>query len=83
MIIVEHHNPGYAHVDKTHVCTCSYCGNSYDKGEHYGLNIPKAWRDANSWFVLKVWPRVYIRFTLPQAIRRALLSLEGVCRKIK
>jgi len=42
-------------------CTCSYC-----KGEHklhYGLNIPIDWSAWNSWYVIKVFKRKYLRWT--------------------
>lgn len=42
-------------------CTCSYC-----KGEHklhYGLNIPIDWKGWNSWYVIKMYPQVYFRWT--------------------
>lgn len=45
-------------------CSCSWCGNAHDSGLRFGLNLPKvyAW---NSWFVIKYWPKHYIRFNLP------------------
>lgn len=43
-------------------CKCSYCyGNSK---LYYGLNIPKN-KSWNSWWVIKFWPHIYLRFTLP------------------
>jgi len=44
-------------------CTCSYC-----KGEsqmRYGLNVPLLWKAWNSWWVVKLWPRRYFRWTNP------------------
>ncbi len=43
-------------IKENHVaqCTCSYCGNSYDKGLKLGLNLPTQWRASNAWFV---WAR--------------------------
>ena len=60
MIAFEHHKDGYCHTVPTHKCSCSYCTNL-----HYGLNIPKRWREWNSWYVLKIWSRMYIRWTNP------------------
>ncbi len=40
-------------------CTCSYCHWQM----HYGLNIPKRWKEWNSWFVIKFGPRHYVRWT--------------------
>ena len=42
-------------------CTCSYCY-GYSK-LHYGLNIPKRWKEFNSWYVIKYWKRSYFRWT--------------------
>jgi hypothetical protein len=42
-------------------CTCSYCVG--DHRMHYGLNIPRAWKAWNSWWVIKFWPGWYIRWT--------------------
>jgi len=42
-------------------CSCSYC-----MGEnklHYGLNIPKRWKEWNSWYVIKILPYMYLRWT--------------------
>ena len=42
-------------------CTCSYC-----YGEHaikYGLNIPRYWKVWNAWWVIKLWPKTYFRWT--------------------
>lgn len=47
-------------------CSCSYCGNSYDRGLRFGLNIPKDWTAWNSWWTVKVWPKIYLRFTRPR-----------------
>jgi hypothetical protein len=43
-------------------CTCSYCKGSNTK-LHYGLNIPKSYNKANSWWVIKYNKRHYIRWT--------------------
>lgn len=51
-------------------CQCSYCmdktGLNYggqNKKLHYGLNIPRDWSGCNSWYVIKIWPNTYIRWT--------------------
>jgi len=44
------------------LCTCSYCGNSYDKGLHIGLNVPKS-KSWNSWWVIKYGNKKYFRWT--------------------
>ena len=44
-------------------CTCSYCVGR-DR-LHYGLNIPPDWWAFNAWYIIKPWPRVYIRWTHP------------------
>jgi len=42
-------------------CKCSYCcGNSK---LHYGLNIPKDWKAANSWWIIKYGRAKYFRWT--------------------
>lgn len=46
-------------------CSCSYCGNAYDKGLRYGLNIPPDAFAYNSWWTVKFWPRTYVRWTRP------------------
>lgn len=43
-------------------CSCSYCGNSYDKPLHYGLNIPTHWWAHNAWYTVKFWPKCYLRW---------------------
>jgi hypothetical protein len=52
-VLVERH---------THLCRCSYC-----RGEHgHGmLWLPKD-RSRNSWRVVNLFHRVYIRWTLPR-----------------
>ena len=42
-------------------CRCSYCMGKCRL--HYGLNIPPAWRKWNAWYVIKFWPRSYLRWT--------------------
>jgi len=42
-------------------CRCSYCRGSYKL--HYGLNIPKVWWEGNSWYVVKLYPCYYLRWT--------------------
>jgi len=64
MVLVEHHVKGkvtWNYENGQTVCECSYCKG--DSKLHYGLNIPKAWRNPTSWFVIKYGPYKYIRFT--------------------
>jgi hypothetical protein len=49
-VLVEHH---------LKTCRCSYCHGSTRL--HYGLNIPKAWKARNSWYVIKLPFRIYLR----------------------
>ncbi len=42
-------------------CTCSYCTGK--RKLHYGLNIPPDWLGWNSWYVIKISPRKYFRWT--------------------
>ena len=51
-ILTETHTEG---------CTCSYCTGEHKI--HYGLNIPPNWSGWNSWYIIKVFPRKYIRWT--------------------
>ena len=53
-VLLERHEPS---------CNCSYCGNSYDKGLHFGLNVPADWWAHNAWYVVKFGPRRYFRWT--------------------
>ena len=45
-------------------CGCSYCTGALQHGEkmRYGLNIPPAWNEWNSWYVIKFGPRHYFRW---------------------
>jgi hypothetical protein len=44
------------------LCTCSYCKSCCGyKKMHLGLNIPTGWRDWNSWWVIRLPFRWYIR----------------------
>ena len=54
-ILIEKHKPQ---------CTCSYCHdapNSPSSKLQYGLNIPENWKAVNSWYVIKIPFRIYIR----------------------
>ena len=42
-------------------CPCLYCKGDYKI--HYGLNIPSNWKAWNSWYVIKIFPRIYLRWT--------------------
>jgi hypothetical protein len=46
-------------------CGCSYCSDIWSRGRkmRYGLNIPPAWKEWNSWYVIKFGPRHYFRWT--------------------
>lgn len=76
-MLLEVHRPGYQHTDPTHKCTCSYCGNTYDKGLHFGLNVPKDLFAWNSWWVLKLAPRVYVRWNMPRWVLGLLARVIG------
>jgi len=52
MILFESHEIG---------CGCSYCRGKHKL--HYGLNIPPQWWGWNSWYVIKLWSRIYFRWT--------------------
>ena len=43
-------------------CTCSYCGNGYDRPLRMGLNVPQEWRAHNAWFVIRYRKHKYFRF---------------------
>jgi len=51
-ILLEKHKKG---------CTCSYCKG--DNKIHYGQNIPPSWNKWNAWYVIKLFPRTYFRWT--------------------
>lgn len=51
-ILVEQHGKG---------CPCSHCTGEYKL--HYGLNIPKAWKKWNSWYTIKLFNGIHIRWT--------------------
>jgi len=42
-------------------CICSYCKGEYRL--HSGLNIPKKWKEWNSWYVIKLPFGYYLRWT--------------------
>lgn len=42
-------------------CNCTYCEGV--SRLHFGLNVPKDWKAWNSWYVVKYWPKHYIRWT--------------------
>lgn len=44
-------------------CNCSSCGNSWDKGKHYGLNIPPHWNGPTAWYTIKYGKGKYLRWT--------------------
>ena len=43
-------------------CSCTYCKSTGSSTIQYGLNIPTRWSDWNSWYVIKIWDKVYIRW---------------------
>ena len=55
-------------------CTCSYCIGEHKI--HYGLNIPPDWSGWNSWYVIKLFPRRYFRWT-----NRWLIILKNLLDK--
>ena len=58
----EHHVKGKVTWNPNNLtCKCSYCTGSSKL--HYGLNIPKDWRKANSWWVIKYGKARYFRWT--------------------
>lgn len=66
MIKFERHIKGKGTTwnDSWKSCQCSYCENiGYGNKLHYGLNIPGDWKSWNSWWVIKIWPYTYIRWT--------------------
>jgi hypothetical protein len=66
MILFERHIKGKASIwnDNWISCQCSYCTDSYNHRKlHYGLNIPDDWKSWNSWWVIKILPYKYIRWT--------------------
>jgi hypothetical protein len=60
----------------TEECRCSYCHGIYTK-KHYGLNIPKHWWNWNAWYIIKIYPRLYIRWT-----NRWFLRVQSFWKKI-